>query len=211
MYNVLIVDDQKSSRELMRYIISESKNYTLVGSIENAQEAKDFIDNKRVDLVLMDIHTGGKENGIDCSKKIKEVHPNVKIIIVTFMVQQAHIEEARNAGCEGFWYKDHSATKLIEVMDSVMSGISIYPDKLPVITVGKAKTTDFTKKETTILSLKVNGYANAEICEKLSISRSTLNFHLNNLKVKSGYDSILKLVIDVSMKKFVLADDFEKE
>ena len=208
MYKVLIVDDQKSSRELMKYSISENKNYTLIGSIENAQEATTFIDAKKVDLILMDIHTGGKQNGIECSKKIKAAHPDIKIIIVTFMVQQAHIDEARLAGCEGFWYKDHSPTKLIEVMNTVMAGQCVYPDKLPVVTIGSAKTTDFTKQETTILTLKVNGYANAEICDKLSISRSTLNFHLNNLKEKTGYDSILKLVIDVSMKKFILADDF---
>ena len=207
MYNVLIVDDQKSSRELLQYVIADSDKYKLIGSLEDSEKSNEFCLNNNVDLVLMDIHTAGRENGIKNAKIIKSNKPNIKIIIVTFMVQQEHIDKARAAGCEGFWYKDHSSVKLLEVMDKVMEGEKIYPDKLPVITIGFAKASDFTKQELIVLKLKVNGYSNTEICEQLSIARSTLNYHISNLKSKTGYDNILKLAIDVSMKKFMIADE----
>ena len=207
MYNVLIVDDQNSSRELMKYVVSEDSNYQLVGMLEDAEKTEIFCRYKKVDLILMDIHTANKENGIKASSVIKKIKPQIKIIIVTFMVQQEHIEEARKAGCEGFWYKDHSSEKLLEVMNVVMGGGTVYPDKLPEVTIGLAKSTDFTKQELNVLKLKVNGYSHNETCEKLGITRSTLNYHIANLKGKTGYDNLLKLAIDVSMKKFIISDD----
>ncbi len=206
MYNVLIVDDQKSSRELMKYVVSESEDFTVVGSIDDAALTLEFCKFNKVDLILMDIHTAGRENGIDNAAIIKQKKPLIKVIIVTFMVQVNHLEKAKACGCEGFWYKDHSTTKLLEVMDKVMSGEKIYPDTLPVISIGLAKTTDFTKQELEVLRLKVNGYSHKEICDNLCITRSTLNYHIANLKGKTGYDNILKLAIDVSMKKFIIAD-----
>lgn len=207
MYKVLIVDDQKSSRELMRYVISDSDGYEIIGTLEDASIAESFCRENSVDLIFMDIYTGGRETGIQSAKKVKAYNPNIKIIIVTFMVQQGHIELARDAGCEGFWYKDHSTNTLLEVMDKVMAGDIIYPDALPTITIGLAKASDFTKQELTVLQMKVNGYSHQEICDKLCITRSTLNYHIANLKSKTGYENILKLAIDVSMKKFMIAEE----
>ncbi len=207
MYNILIVDDQKSSRELMHYIISENNDYRLIGSLVDAQKAPDFCKINKVDLVLMDIHTAGHENGIESAKIIKEANPATKVIIVTFLVRQEHIDKARAAGCEGFWYKDHSNCRLLDVIQNVMKGEKVYPDKLPVITIGLAHASEFTKQELKVLQLKVNGYSHTEICNQLNITRSTLNYHIANLKGKTGYDNILKLAIDVSMKKFMIADE----
>ncbi len=207
MYNVLVVDDQKSSRDLLRYIVAESSAYLQVGSLEDAGKSLDFCNNHKVDLILMDIHTAGKENGIVAAREIKKCHPAIKIIVVTFMVQQEHIDKAREIGCEGFWYKDHSEEALVEVMNSVMQGNIVYPDSPPVIQIGIAKTTDFTKQEMVVLKLKVNGLSHSEICEQLGITRSTLNYHIGNLKDKTGYANLLRLAIDVSMKKFIIADE----
>ncbi len=207
MYNVLIVDDQKSSRELMRYNVLDNSDFKLIGAIDDSCKALDFCKNNKVDLILMDIHTQGREKGIENAKEVKEFDSKIKIIVVTFMVRQEHIESARKVGCEGFWYKDHSASKLVEVMQCVMNGEKVYPDKLPIVKIGYANVSDFTKQELNVLKLKVNGYSHNEICKELGISRSTLNFHISNIKGKTGYDNLLKLAIDVSMKKFMISDE----
>ncbi len=207
MYNVLIVDDQKSSRELMQYVVCESETYNIVGALEDADSTEDFCKSNKVDLILMDIHTAGKENGLKGSKAVKGYNKKIKIIIVTFLVQADHIKQAKEIKCEGFWYKDHSTKKLVDVMDGVMRGEIVYPDSLPVIQVGLAKASDFTKAELNVLKLKVNGYSHTETCNILGITRSTLNYHISNLKGKTGYDNLLKLAIDVSMKKFIISTE----
>ncbi len=207
MYKVLVVDDQKSSRELMRYVVLESEDYKLVGAIEDAEKALEFCENNSVDLILMDIYTAGKEKGIKSAAVVKKAKPNIKIIIVTYMVQHEHVERAKEVGCEGFWYKDHSEKSLLEVMNQIINGENVYPDKLPEIVIGLAKASEFTKQELKVLKLKVNGYSHAETCEYLGITRSTLNYHIANLKDKTGYTNLLKLAIDVSMKKFIISEE----
>ncbi len=211
MYRVLIVDDQQSSRELMCYAASERENYQVVGALEDAYDAIDFCKNNSVDLILMDIYTAKKENGIEVSKIIKENNQNIKIIIVTFLVAQEHIDKAREYGLEGFWYKDHNDQKLVDVMNLVMEGNIIYPDSLPNIVVGLAKASEFTKQELVVLKHIINGYQYSEICQMLNITRSTLNYHIANLKSKTGYESILKLAVDVAMQKFIIAESNEIE
>ena len=207
MYNILIVDDQESSRQFMQYALASNEQYKVIGALADSTEAESFCRTHKVDLILMDIQTNGQETGLQSAKKVKAYNKNIKIIIVTFMVQSEHIELAKAIGCEGFWYKDHGTTTLLEVMDKVMAGETVYPDELPTITIGLAKASDFTKQELAVLQMKVNGYSHQEICEKLYIARSTLNYHIANLKGKTGYENILKLAIDVSMKKFMIAED----
>lgn len=207
MYNVLIVDDQKSSRELLKYNVLEDEKYNIVGELEDASKAQKFCENKKVDLILMDIYTAGKENGIKNACNIKINIPNIKIIIVTYMVNPEHINEAKKNNIEGFWFKDYGDKTLLDVMDYVMDGKNIYPDKSIAVKIGEANIEDFTKQEINVLKLKVNGYSNAETCKKLKITKSTLDFHISNLKSKTGYDNMLKLTIEVAMKKFIIADE----
>ncbi len=209
MYQVLIVDDQKSSRELMRYLLLEDSNYQVVGLLDEASKAQEFCEKQRVDIILMDIYTGKKEQGLEVSRLIKASFPNIKIIIVTFLVESLHIEQAKKFGLEGFWYKDHSKESLLEIMKRVLEGEKVFPSEAPKVMVGLAKATEFTKQELKIVKSIVNGYSYQEICERLEISRSTLNFHIANIKSKTGYDNILKVAVDVAMQKFIIADGYD--
>ncbi len=212
MYNVIVVDDQKSSQDLMKYAILRGKDrYNLVNTAFDADDVMLSLPYENVDLILMDIYTQGKENGIKVAKQVKKNYPKTKIIVLTFVLQKRHIEEAKEAGCEGFWYKDHADIDLLEVMDNVMDGNIYYPQEQPIVAIGTAKTSDFTNKELAILQAKVNGYSNERVCALLNIKSRTLDTHLSNIKNKTGYDSLLKLVADVSAKKFIIAEDKKED
>ncbi len=208
MFNVMIVDDQSSSHALMQYAIMRSDGrYKITKAFFTADRVLDELMYEPVDLILMDIHTLGKETGIKVAAKVKKIYPEIKIIILTFVLQKKYVEEARNAGCEGFWYKDHADMDLLLVMDSVMNGNTYYPEQQPVIKIGVAKISDFTPKELEILQAKVNGHSNERVCEMLSIKSRTLDTHLSNIKNKTGYDNLLKLVADVASKKFIISGE----
>ncbi len=212
MYNVMIVDDQSSSHALMEYAILRSEGkYKITKAFFDADKVLNELRYEPVDLILMDIHTLGKENGVKVAAKIKNLYPKIKIIILTFVLQKKYIEEAKSAGCEGFWYKDHADMDLLLVMDSVMEGKIYYPEEQPVIKIGVAKISDFTPKELEVLQAKVNGHSNDKVCQMLNIRSRTLDTHLSNIKNKTGYDNLLKLVADVASKKFIILgedDDF---
>ncbi len=208
MYNVMIVDDQSSSHALMQYAILRSEGkYKITKAFFDADKVLNELRFELVDLILMDIHTLGKENGIKVAAKVKKHYPKIKIIILTFVLQRKYIDQAREAGCEGFWYKDHADMDLLLVMDSVMNGEIYYPEEQPVIKIGVAKISEFTAKELQILQEKVNGHSNEEVCEMLDIKSRTLDTHLSNIKNKTGYNNLLKLVADVASKKFIISSE----
>ncbi len=208
MYNVMIVDDQPSSRDFMKYAILLGKDrYILLESLANADELMSHLRSKTPDLILLDIYTDGKENGIIVAEQVKKCYPHIKIIILTFLIQKRHVEYAQKVGCEGFWYKDHMDISLLEVMDSVMAGNTYYPESQPIVTIGTAKSSDFTAKELQILQAKINGASAEEICEKFGIKRSTLSTHMTNMQNKTGYSSFIQLVADVVDKKFIITGE----
>ncbi len=208
MYNVMIVDDQQSSQRLMKYaILLGNGRYNLTKAYVDADSVLNALRFETPDLILLDIYTAGKENGIVVAEKVKNLYPNIKIIILTYLLQKRHIEAAKEIGCEGFWYKDHADIDLIDVMDSVMDGNIHYPESQPVVAIGMAKSSDFTAKELQVLQAKINGYSAEEICEQLDIKLRTLNSHISNIKNKTGYTSLIKLVADISAKKFLITDE----
>ncbi len=208
MYKVMIVDDQRSSRELMQYAVLRSEGkYEVMKTFADADKLISELRYEQPDLILLDIYTGSKESGIKVAEEVKRLFPKIKIIILTFVLQKRHIEEAKKAGCEGFWYKDHADMDLLLVMDSVMRGETYYPEQQPAVTIGMAKISDFTPKELEILQAKVNGYSNEGVCEMLNIKSRTLDTHLSNIKAKTGYSNLLKLVADVASKKFIITGE----
>ncbi len=209
MANVIIVDDQLSSRDFMKYALARSEGrYNLIGELKDADTLEGFLlgCGHKIDLILLDIHTNGKENGLLAAQKIKQNYPKIKVIILTFSVHQSHVENALKIGCEGFWYKDYTEQDLLGVIDLIMAGHTFYPDSVPTITIGYAKSTDFTPQELKVLQAKASGYSNSEICKQLGIKPPTLDTHIRNLKNKTGYDNMLQLVSDVSTKRFIIAD-----
>ncbi len=208
MCKVIIVDDQSSSQALMKYAILRAEGkYELLKTFSDADKLIPELRYEPADLILMDIYTGGKENGIKVAAQVKKLFPKTKVIILTFVLQKRHIEEAKEAGCEGFWYKDHADLDLLEVMDNVLSGKTYYPESQPVITIGMAKISDFTPKELEVLQAKVNGHSNESVCELLNIKSRTLDTHLSNIKTKTGYNNLLRLVADVATKKFIITGE----
>ena len=95
MKQVLIVEDQRMPRENMERVISESDNYTLSASVNGADVALAICRRQHIDLILMDVCTSGNKDGIEAAAEIKAELPNIKIIIVTSMVEVGYLQRAR--------------------------------------------------------------------------------------------------------------------
>lgn len=153
MIRVLIVEDQRMAREDMENYIQSSGRYCLAASITNAAMAETVCRQSRCELVLMDVCTENDESGLVAAEKIKKTMPQIKVIIVTSLVECSFIDRARKAGVESFWYKDAGKEELLEVMDRTMKGENVYPDAPPVVMIGTAKSCDFTPGELAVLRL----------------------------------------------------------
>lgn len=204
MTNVLIVDDAATIRILFERIINESKDYNLAGSLENANAALPFCMRTKVNLVIMDVYTKNRENGLEAAKNIKKEFPDIKIIIATSLPEASFLEKAKEAGCESFWYKELGEFGLWDIMNRTMNGEHVYPDSSPAITIGNAKSVEFTPTEMKVLRELCNGKLNKDIAEDLCMSENTVKFHINNMLQKAGYSNRYQLAIDAVEQKLIV-------
>ena len=204
MVKVLIVDDSITVRALFESIISQSENYELVGALENAKASQMFVMKNPVDLIIMDVYTKNRENGLEAAAEIKKSYPEVKIIIATSLPEASFQKKAKEAGCESFWYKELGEIDLLTLMDRTMAGESVYPDYIPSVDIGLAKSVEFTPTEMQVLRKLCDGKINKVIGEELFMSENTVKFHINNMLQKAGYSNKYQLAIDAVEQKLIV-------
>lgn len=71
MTKVLVIDDQRIAREYMENIVRNGKDYELAGSLSKADFAEIACCRNAVDLVLMDVCTHGKKDGINAAAHLR--------------------------------------------------------------------------------------------------------------------------------------------
>jgi len=192
---VMIVDDQAISRHLFELYIQGSDKYELAFSLSSADVAEVYLLKHPVDLILMDILMNDGSNGLDAAKRIKERYPAVKIIAVTSMPEHSWVGRAKKIGVDSFWYKETEEKTILDVMDRTMAGERVYPDSSPEVTLGLAKSSEFTERELEVLRIITTGATNGAVAEELGISENTVKAHVRSMLEKTGYQSRTELAI----------------
>ena len=204
MKQVLIVEDQRMPRENMERALSDSGRYELAASLNGADMALLKCGQQHIDLILMDVCTSGCKDGIEAAAEIKAMFPDIRIVIVTSMVEVSYLERARAAGVDSFWYKDISPEALIDVIDRTMAGEHLFPGETPKVKLGLAESTDLTSKEVEVLRLICDGLENDEIAARLNVSERTIKYHVSNIFSKTGFANRTRLAIAVTKKNFIV-------
>ena len=204
MVNVMIVEDQKLVRSILESYIKKEEGYELLSSIPGADRAADICDACRIDLILMDVQTERRENGLAAVEKIKASHPEIKIVVVTSLVDCEVWRRAREAGADSLWYKDTDEELLMEAVRRTMAGEHIFPDAPPVVEVGTARSTEFTNAEMKVLRCLVRGMSYGAIAGALGIEVTTVKYHVSNMLQKTNLENKLQLAIAASEAKLVV-------
>ena len=126
---VLIVDDQPLVRGGFRMLVDSQPDLTVIGEAGDGQEAVDFVtaalDTDRVpDVVLMDVRMP-RLNGIQATRAILEVHPAVKVIVLTTFDLDEYALDGIRAGASGFLLKDARPEELLEAIRTVARGDAV--------------------------------------------------------------------------------------
>ena len=200
---VVIVEDQTMVRSLLEsYFLAEDGNQ-IVASIPGAKQAVEVCRASPVDLVLMDVQTEHRENGLVAVRQIKAERPQIKIVVVTSLLDGAVLEEAKSAGADSLWYKDSAKNRLMEVVRRTMAGERVFPDAPPTVEIGMAKSTEFTKTEMKVLRHLLRGLSYTRIAAEMGCEMSTVKFHVANMLQKTGLENKLQLALAVSNTKLV--------
>ncbi len=195
LYRVVIAEDFRMIRETFESAVERAAGYTLAASFPSAVQAVKYLEKNDAELVLMDVLIPGSMSGLKAAQKIKDIKPDVKIIVVTSMPELSYEKKAREIGVEGFWQKEVQEQPILEIMDRVMAGETVYPSEQIEVPIGSAVSTDFSDKEVEVLKELVTGAANKEIAKKLNMGESTVKMHITSMLQKSGFHSRLELAL----------------
>ena len=200
---VMIVEDQVMIRGLLETYFTKENGDQIVASIPGAGQAVELCRTGQVDLILMDVQTQHRENGLTAVREIKARYPKIRIIIVTSLVDGAVLDEAKAAGADSLWYKDSTKERLMECIRQTMEGGHVFPDAPPVVRVGLADSTEFTKTELKVLRYLVRGMSYTRIAAELGCEMSTVKFHVANMLQKTGLQNKLQLALAVGDVKLI--------
>lgn len=110
MFHILVVDDDKHTRMLLRAIL-ENANYT-VSAAENGEEALDVLDREHIDLVVLDVMMP-KMNGYEFTKIIRNGNDALPILMVTAKALPADEKQGFLVGTDDYITKPIDEEKLL--------------------------------------------------------------------------------------------------
>lgn len=189
MIKVAFIEDNIKYSDLLRTIIQSSDKLQLVYEACNAENIVKEILRVEPDVVIMDIDLP-KKNGIEALLELKEVLPEINVLMLTVFKDDDKIFSAFRAGANGYLLKKDSTQKIIDaVLDLYEGKPAMSPDIARQVLdyFRKNPETQFTPesklshRENEILGLLINGLSYKEIADRCCISVQTLNSHIKNI------------------------------
>lgn len=119
MGKILVVDDSRTSRKILRVILEEAGN-EVIGEATNGQEAFEMYKELKPDVVTLDI-TMPVLDGVGALKLIKEFDDNAKIVMVTAAGQKGNVVEAIKLGAFEFVTKPFDDAVIIDVINKALN------------------------------------------------------------------------------------------
>ncbi len=113
---VLIVDDTKFMRKMLRKMLSEQ--YDVVGEAENGLECLEMVEEHRPDLITLDVIMP-EMDGLEALSEIKDKYDDQKVIMVTSVGQHEKVTEAMKKGAEGYIIKPFKKEGVLEEVEKV--------------------------------------------------------------------------------------------
>ena len=196
---ILIADDHPVVREGLRTMLSTDQIAEVVGEASDGAEAIAMVAEKEPNVVLMDIRMP-TVNGIEATRRIKDKHPSISVIVLTMYDNDAYVIDAVRAGASGYLLKDTSRELLLHTIRMVSSGATLIKTDLlyeaicslvasrnghqkpGVSTLESMKT--LTPREQDVLRLVIDGYTNREIGKELGVTEDTIKKHMQGILAK---------------------------
>lgn len=115
MANILIVDDSRTSRKILRKILEDS-GYTVIGEAVNGEDGYIKYQELKPDLVTLDI-TMPKMDGLESLRLIRKFDPEAKAVMITAAGQKEKMLLAIKSGAADFIAKPYEGSDVIKVIE----------------------------------------------------------------------------------------------
>jgi DNA-binding NarL/FixJ family response regulator len=194
---VLVADDQQLVREGLRVLLDLAPGIRVVGEAGDGAEAVERARQLRPDVVLMDVRMP-KLDGVAATRRVREMCPDVQVIILTTFDDDEYVFDGLRAGAAGYLLKDVPSEQLAEAIRAAARGEAFIQ---PSVT--RKVVAEFTRlaerehrrreqplveplsaRELEVLALLAEGLSNQEIAGRLTIAPGTVKNHVSNVLSK---------------------------
>ena len=193
---ILLVDDQRLMRDGLRILLELESDFEVVGEAENGAEALGAYSKLAPDVVLMDIRMP-EMDGVEATRRLREVDPNARVIILTTFDDNEYVFEGLRAGALGYLLKDVSGAELADAIRKVAAGGSMIEPSVarkvvaefarlaPASSEARDELIEpLSEREVEILKLVSQGLTNKEIAVKLYLAEGTVKNYVTSILQK---------------------------
>ncbi len=218
MIKVLIADDQQLIRESLKIVLDSVEDIEVIATAGDGDDAIKAAKEKKPDVILMDVRMP-KMDGVQCTKKIKEEFPEVKVIILTTFDDDEYVYDALKFGASGYLLKGISTDELANAIRTVYQGQAMLnPDVAAkvlkffsmvtqeennILSVNESFVKDLNENEWRIIEEVSKGRSNKEIAENLCLSGGTVRNYLSGILEKLELRDRTQLAIWALQRKNV--------
>jgi DNA-binding NarL/FixJ family response regulator len=201
--NVALVEDNRGFRDKLANYLNENPGFHCLCVCDSAEDALKFIPRLLPEVVLMDLHLPNM-SGVDCTRRLKDLCPAVRILVLTVYEDNDRIFGALKSGASGYLLKRADPADILRAIQEVKLGGAPMSSQIACRVVesfrenrrDQPRSELLSQREEEILKELCKGYSSKEIGETLSISVTTVNTHLQHiyekLHVRSRTAAVLK-------------------
>jgi NarL family two-component system response regulator LiaR len=185
---VVVADDHDLLREGVSACLSAASQISVVGEASNGEGAIELVAEHAPDVVVIDMVMPGI-GGLEAIRRLRAAHPDLGILALTSFSERARIQDALDAGANGYLVKSVDTESLAQAVRSVAMGHDTFSPEVTRALAARPATPDgvldtLTDRETEIADLVAAGRTNAEIAHHVSLSVYTVKNHVSNILSK---------------------------
>lgn len=201
---IAIVEDQDTTRETLETIVNLDPDMDCILTCSRGEEALRKLPKAKPDVVLMDIMMPSM-TGIECAGKLKELMPEVEIVMITVYQDPDLIFGALRAGACGYLLKRSTPEQVTAAIRDARNGGMPMSVEVARRVIGyfrkesqvSSEVESLSKREREVLEHVAQGFTNKEIAAKLFVTPETVHWHLKNcyskLHVRTRTEAAMKL------------------
>jgi DNA-binding NarL/FixJ family response regulator len=195
---IVIADDQPITRDGLTTILEAMEDVTVVGVASDGAEAIALAEHDETDVVLMDLRMPSID-GIEATRRLGVSRPETAVVVLTTYTDDDLILKALGAGARGYLTKNATAEDIHRALQAAVAGQAVLDQEVQTRLIDRATATEhdgsnaagelpdgLSPREGEVLALVAEGLSNAEIAERLFISRVTVKTHINQILRKTG-------------------------
>ncbi len=187
---VIVADDHSLFRDGVVSLL-EAAGFEVVGQAGDGAQAVALVQQLHPDLVLLDI-TMPRMGGLEALRQIRDTAPGVHAVMLTVSDDDADLLEAMRSGARGYLLKNLKSDEFLELLGGLARGETALTRQaasrvIQGLTQSRSSVgrgVQLTERELELLPLLVEGLANREIAEQLSVSENTVKYHVKAILQK---------------------------